>query len=235
MPYRRTAAIELRLAAKREAILAAAEAAAAEGGMAAVQIAPVAQRAGIAAGTVYRYFPAKSDLVAALIAVAAERQVAAIRQAAGAAPGPLSTLAAAIGTFAGGLAAQRRLAWAIIGEPAEPEIEAARMAYRAAICAELQTSLAAAIAAGHLPDQNAGLAASALLGALVEALVAPSARRSEDDAGAHEAVQNLTLFILRGLGVPDARARGLVVQATQPEIRSHLHEAVFPQQHREIL
>ena len=35
--------------------------------MAAVQIAPVAARAGIAAGTVYRYFPAKIDLVAALI------------------------------------------------------------------------------------------------------------------------------------------------------------------------
>ena len=34
--------------------------------MGAVQIAPVAERAGIAAGTVYRYFPAKTDLVTAL-------------------------------------------------------------------------------------------------------------------------------------------------------------------------
>ena len=30
------------------------------GGMAAIQIAPIAARAGIAAGTVYRYFPARS-------------------------------------------------------------------------------------------------------------------------------------------------------------------------------
>src|SRR5947208_14793243 len=120
MPYRRTEAIERRLAAKREAILAAAETAAVEGGMAAVQIALVAQRAGIAAGTVYRYFPAKSDLVAALIAGVAEREVAAIRQAAAAAPGPLSALAAAIRAYAAGLLAQSRLAWAIIGEPAEP-------------------------------------------------------------------------------------------------------------------
>jgi hypothetical protein len=33
---------------------------------------------------------------------------------------------------------------------------------------------------------------------------------------AREAVQALTLFALRGLGVVDARARGLVVQAALP-------------------
>jgi AcrR family transcriptional regulator len=181
--------------------------------MAAVQIAPVAQGAGIAAGTVYRYFPAKSDLVAALIAAAAERETAAIRQAASAAPGPLSALAAAIGVYAAGLLAQKRLAWAIIGEPTEAEIELARNAYRTTLSAELQTWLIPAIEGGYLPDQNVGLSASALLGALVEGLIGPLARTSDDEAGGHEAVQNLTLFALRGLGVPDARARGLVVQA----------------------
>jgi AcrR family transcriptional regulator len=212
MPYRRTESIARRLAAKRERILLAAGAAAAEGGMSALQIALVAQRAGIAAGTVYRYFPAKSDLVAVLIAAAAERETAAMRAAAHAAPGPLSALAAAIGVYAAGLLAQKRLAWAIIGEPAESEIEVARNAYRTALSAEFQTWLMPAIEHGHLPDQNASLSASALLGALVEGLIGPLAATSDDDAAAREAVQNLTLFALRGLGVPDARARGLVVQ-----------------------
>ena len=62
MPYRRTENVVRKLAARHDAIIAAARALAAEGGMAAVQIAPVAERAGIAAGTVYRYFPAKTDL-----------------------------------------------------------------------------------------------------------------------------------------------------------------------------
>jgi AcrR family transcriptional regulator len=66
----------------------------------AVQIVPVAERAGIAAGTVYRYLPSKEDLVAALVAVIAEQEIAAIRRAAAAAPGPLSALAAAIQAFA---------------------------------------------------------------------------------------------------------------------------------------
>ena len=100
MPYRRTENVARRLAARHEAIIAAARQAASEGGMAAVQIAPVAARAGIAAGTVYRYFPAKTDLVAALLTEIAEREIGALRRAADAAPGPLSALAAAIMTFA---------------------------------------------------------------------------------------------------------------------------------------
>jgi AcrR family transcriptional regulator len=54
MVYRRTHQVVKRLAARRTAILAAARDVAAEGGMAAVQIAPVAVRANVAAGTVYR-------------------------------------------------------------------------------------------------------------------------------------------------------------------------------------
>ena len=87
MPYRQTENVVRRLAARRDAILTAAGDAAAEGGMAAVQMAPVAARAGIAAGTVYRYFPAKTDLVAALVAAFSARELAALERAAKAAPG----------------------------------------------------------------------------------------------------------------------------------------------------
>src|ERR1700758_2644222 len=116
MPYRRTANVVRKLAARHEAILVAARDLAVEGGMAAVHIAPVAERAGIAAGTVYRYFPAKTDLIAALVAAVSEQEIAALRQAAAAAPGPLSALAAAITTFAARALADRRLAFALIAE-----------------------------------------------------------------------------------------------------------------------
>src|SRR3954468_12899943 len=100
MAYRRTQNVLWRLAARQEAIVAAARIAAAEGGMGAVQIVPVAERAGIAAGTVYRYFPSKTELIAKLVGVVSEREIGAMRRAADAAPGPLSALAAAIATFA---------------------------------------------------------------------------------------------------------------------------------------
>src|SRR5262245_8432355 len=123
MPYRRTAHVARKQAARHQAIVAAARAAAEEGGMAAVQVAPVAARAGIATGTVYRYFPSKVELVTALVGAMSEREIAAIGKAGRAAPGPLSALAAAIATFAARALRNRRLAWALIAEPVEPEIE----------------------------------------------------------------------------------------------------------------
>jgi AcrR family transcriptional regulator len=214
MPYRRTENVVRRLAARHAGIIAAARAAASEGGMAAVQIVPVAQRAGIAAGTVYRYFPGKTDLVAALLAEIAAGEIAALRRAASVAPGPLSALAAAIMTFATRALRDRRLSYAAIAEPVDAELDAERLAFRKALAEEFSSRIAAAAAGSHLPAQDTVLAGHALLGLLVEATVGPLA----PDAGGREReiVQSLALIALRALGVADARARGLVVQTVLP-------------------
>jgi len=186
--------------------------------MAAVQVASVAERAGIATGTVYRYFPSKAELVTALIGVMAEREVAAIRNAGVAAPGPLSALAATIATFAARALRQRKLAWAMLAEPAETEVEAVRVAFRRALATEFRTRIAAAMQAGYLPAQDTRLAAAALVGAMLEGLIGPLAPDGDDDpARTRDAVQALTLLSLRALGVVDARARGLVVQIALPQ------------------
>jgi len=216
MPYRRTENVVRKLTARREAILASAQALAAESGMAAVQIAPVAARAGIAAGTVYRYFPSKTELVAALVDGVAEREVAAIRRAAAAAPGPLSALAAAIVAFASRAAGERRLASAVLSEPSESQQDAPGLRYRAALVDEFAQRIGTAIESGHVPAQDVARAAAALVGAVIEGLLGPLAPQS---ALPRNDVQELTLFALRALGVVDARARGLVVQATEAQWR----------------
>jgi AcrR family transcriptional regulator len=217
MAYRRTENVMRRLAAREQAIVASARLAAVQGGMAAVQIVPVAERAGIAAGTVYRYFPSKTDLVGKLVAVVSEREIGAVRRAADAAPGPLSALAAAIATFAARALRNRRLAWAVIAEPVDAEIDAVRLTYRRALAAEFETRVRAAMRGGHLPEQDAGLAAIALVGALLEGLIGPLAPDQGSDAARTRAmVQTLTLLALRALGVVDARARGVVVQTALP-------------------
>ncbi len=232
MAYRRTERETARLAARYEAIIGAARALASESGLAAVQIMPVAERAGIAAGTVYRYFPSKDDLVAALVAATAEREIAAIRKAAAAAPGALSGLAAAIMAFAAGTLRTRRLAWAMLAEAPPPYLPpqagegkskfppplagegregAGRFAFRRNIGDEFEILIRAAIAAGHLPDQPPTVMAAAVIGATVESLVGPLAPNSAGPDDEYAAVQTLTLFALRALGVVDARARGLVI------------------------
>jgi len=216
MPYRRTDNVVRRLAAREEAILNAAMALAAEGGMAAVQIAAVAGRAGIAAGTVYRYFPTKNDLIAELVAAVAGRELAAMAAAGAAAPGPLSALAAAIATFAARALAGRRLAWAMMGEPVDADADTMRLDFRQSLAGELRARIETAIAGGHLPDQDAALAAPAIVGVLLEGLLGPVAPVPDDEAAARAAVQALTLLSLRALGVVDARARGLVAQCVLP-------------------
>src|SRR3982074_3425898 len=131
MVYRRTHQGVKRLAARPRAILGAARDAAADGGMAAVQIAPVASRANVAAGTVYRYFPSKSDLISELIADVSRDELAAIRRAADAAPGPSSALAAAVTTVAVHVLSHRKLAWGILAEPVDVDVTASRLAGRA--------------------------------------------------------------------------------------------------------
>lgn len=216
MPYRRTEDVVRRLAAREQVILAAATALAAEGGMAAVQIAAVAARASIAAGTVYRYFPSKTDLIAELVAAVAGRELDAMKAAGDAAPGPMSALTASISTFASRSLTERRLAWAVMGEPVDAAVDAMRLDFRQSLASELESRINTVIKGRHLPDQDARVAAPALVGALMEGLLGPLAPTYEDAGQAREAVQTATLLALRALGVVDARARGLVAQCVLP-------------------
>ena len=110
---------------------------------------------------------------------------------------------------------QRRLAWGILAEPVDVDVSASRLASRREIAGEVASRIDAAVRAGHLPAQDTALAATALLGALHEALVGPLAPDNLDDpVKMRDAVQTVTLLALRAVGVMDARARGLVVQQT---------------------
>jgi AcrR family transcriptional regulator len=214
MPYRRTENVSRKLAARQTAIVAAARALAEEEGFAGVQIAAVAARAGIAAGTVYRYFPGKTELIAALIAAHTAAEVAALERAGNAAPGPLSALAATLATFATRMLAGRRLAFAMIAEPVEPALDAVRLTYRGALVRQFEMRVRAALDRGYLPAQDAPISAAALVGALTEGLIGPGASLPPADPDkVRPRAQSLTLFALRGLGILDARARGLVVQS----------------------
>jgi AcrR family transcriptional regulator len=151
------------------------------------------------------------------VAAQSAAEIAALNRAADAAPGPLSALAAALVTFAARALASRRLAFAMVAEPVEPELDAARLGYRRALAGEFESRIRSALERGLLPRQDAAVAAAALVGALIEGLIGPLAPGVTDDPAQSRAqVQTLTLFGLRGLGVVDARARGLVVQTVLP-------------------
>jgi AcrR family transcriptional regulator len=113
-------------------------------------------------------------------------------------------------TFAARVLRYRRLAFAAIAEPVDAALDQIRLKFRKLLADEFATRIADAIASGHLPEQDATLAAIGVLGLLVEGTIGPLAPQS--GARERELVQSLALTALRALGLADPRARGLVVQ-----------------------
>src|SRR5437588_428038 len=75
MPYRPTERTERRKAEARERIVAAALAQLADGGYASASVQVIAQRAGIATGSVYRHFQSKAELFAEVFRRASTREI----------------------------------------------------------------------------------------------------------------------------------------------------------------
>lgn len=123
----------------------------------------------------YRQFPSKAELLAEVFRCAAQREVDAVVTAAGVRGSAAERLCAAIETFARRALAGRRLAWALIAEPVEPEIDAERLVFRRAFCEVFAGVLSDGIAAGEVRAQRVGLSAAALVGAIGEALAGPLA------------------------------------------------------------
>ena len=174
MAYRPTERTEARKAAVRERIVGAARELIAHGGYAEASVAAVAKRAGVATGTVYRYFPSKAELFAEVFRHASRREVEAVIAAAanGGASAP-ARIASAVETFARRALRGPRLAWALIAEPVDPAVEAERLVFRRAYRDAFAEVIESGVAAGELPEQDPATSAAALVGAIGEALVGP--------------------------------------------------------------
>jgi AcrR family transcriptional regulator len=199
MPYRRTAAVQARLDAQRDALVMAAVALLGERGYAGCSIAAVAGRAGVAAGTVYRYFESKSDLAAEVFRVVVGREVDAVRVAVDRQPDAAGKIRAVIETFAGRALKSPRLAYALLAEPVEPAVDELRLQFRTAFRDIVAAAITSGVESGELPPQDADLVAAALVGAIGEALVGPLAAGTGD----YEAVPHLIRFTYRALGALD--------------------------------
>lgn len=199
MPYRPTERTEARRAEVRERVVGAARELVAHGGYREASVAAVAARAEVATGTVYRHFPSKADLLAEVFRTASQREVDAVAAAmhgSGTAP---ERIAAAVEVFARRALRGRRLAWALIAEPVDPAVEAERLVFRRAYAATYADALRDGIAAGELPEQDVELVATALVGAIGEALVGPTSPTSSAGRDDDALVTGLVTFCLRAV------------------------------------
>jgi AcrR family transcriptional regulator len=196
--YRKTDRATQRQADKRARILRAARDLVADGGWSAAQMDHVAEKSGVATGTVYRYWSSKSELCAEIVATASTREVGVVRAIADADGTPVEKLAAAIRTFANRALQGRRLAWALIAEPVDPEVETVRLDYRAQLAHCFERMLREGIMRGVFPRLDPAVAAACIVGAFMEALVGPLAPAKGTGARAdRHLVEQITQFCLR--------------------------------------
>ena len=197
MAYRPTDRTRARAAAARERIVSAALDQLADGGYASASMAAVARRAGVATGSVYRHFPSKADLFAEVFRRAAQREVDVLVELGHRTMPVRERISAWVEAFVHRALAEPVRAYALIAEPVDPAVEAERLTFRRAYADLFARALRDAMDAGELPESDPDLAATAIVGALAEALLGPLARR---DADADELTAGLQSFVLSAVG-----------------------------------
>lgn len=206
MAYRRSALMEERLASNRERILAAARELVARGGFREAQVAAVANLAGMSTGMIYRYFPSKAELFVEVLDAAVTHEIEildAIRKGPGTAR---ERLYAAVESFTRRALTGPNLAYAFIAEPAEPEVDTARIRERKRFGEVIKAILKEGIAAGEFPKQNLEASAACIVGAYTEALVGPIGPARENAKDQEALIRSICEFCVRAVGVLDQPA-----------------------------
>src|SRR3954447_12095040 len=193
MAYRPTPRTEARRAEVRDRIVRAALDLIRRGGYREASVAAVAERAGVATGTVYRHFPSKAELFAEVFRVASQHEVDAVADAMAGSGSARDRIAAGVEGFARRALRGRRLAWALLAEPVDPAVEEERLVFRRAYAEVFASALREGVLDGSLPAQDPSLTAVALVGAIGEVLTQPH------DADQEALVASLVQFCLRSI------------------------------------
>ena len=191
-------------AGTRERLLRAAAEVIEKGGWGAASVAAVAERAGVAVGTLYRHFPSKAELFVEVVRSISEREVGAMYLAAGKATGFGARFDAVVATYAGRALRNRPLAWALVYEPVDPLVDAERLAYRRTYSRYMARLLREGIEVGVLPPQDADFAAAAVVGVIAETLVGPLSPVAHDSALEPETVAAIVGLCRRVIGLTAA-------------------------------
>jgi AcrR family transcriptional regulator len=187
----------------RERLLRAARDVIEANGYSAATVLAIADRAGVAAGTLYRHFASKEELFVEVFRDVCSREVRAMQASASAlhegAPA-VERLQTVLVTFARRALRNPSLAWALLAEPVDPLVDAERLAYRAKYTALLEEGLREGVAAGELPQQDTRFTAAAIVGACGEALVGPLSPLGRGERDAERVFEAIRIFVARAIG-----------------------------------
>ncbi|MBQ0743223.1 MAG: TetR/AcrR family transcriptional regulator [Pseudomonas sp.] len=210
MAYRTTHARLERDQALREHILGCALEMVAEGGFSALSMSRLAHTAGIATGSLYRYFPGKGALAAEVFTRATRIELSALKEQFFGQGTAAERLRTGIAHFAARAWHSRQLAHALIAEPLEPDVDTERLRYRAAYAELFHKLIKQGNDDGSFQVGNISITAACLVGAIAESLIgplSPQARALRARGLPSESLESytraLTRFCLRALGAKE--------------------------------
>src|SRR5258708_16903647 len=148
----------------------------AEGGWAAAQISVIASRSALATGSIYRYFDSKVDLCVQVLAQVSEREAQVVAEIVDTDGDATSRLGDTVAMFVRRAARKPRLAYALIAEPCEPELDEARLKYRDALAGQFARLIAEGIRRGEFIHMPPHVLSTCLIAAIMEPLITPLAR-----------------------------------------------------------
>lgn len=213
LAYRRTDTVSARLADNRRAILNAARELIAIGGFGSAQMTEVARKAGVATGTLYRYFPSKEELCRQVFREVSSREMNVLAGIAAEDRPALERLRKVLVTFASRAVQGRRLAFALLAEPVDDGITEERGRFRRVHGEIFAGILEDCVAEGAIAPLNTKVAAACIAGAIPTALIGPLAPESHEleARGAH-VVEDIVGFCLAAVGAPDMPSNNKIVE-----------------------
>jgi AcrR family transcriptional regulator len=153
----------------------------------------------LSAGAIYRYFPSKAALFVEVLTSAIDHEIAILHDIEQGKGNVTERLRGCVESFATRALEGPYLAYAFIAEPADQEVDEARLHGRDRFGEVFKSLLIEGIEAGEFPEQSVDIGAACIVGAFTEALIRPIAPRAKHEAR-KELVEGIVAFCLRAVG-----------------------------------
>ena len=173
MSYKRSSLMQKRMEQNREAILQSARELIAQGGIKDAQIQAIAERAGVSSGLVYRYFDNKSQVLIEVLSEAIQHEVKILNHIAESELTSKQKLDKAVTTFVKRAMNSPQLAYSLMFEPVDAELEHERFRSKQLIKQSIKEILAAGKINGEFGFEDLNTAALCVVGAMTFVVIEP--------------------------------------------------------------
>lgn len=173
MSYKRSSLMQERMEQNREAILQSARELIAQGGIKDAQIQAIAERAGVSSGLVYRYFDNKSQVLIEVLSEAIQHEVKILNHIAESELSSKQKLDKAVTTFVKRAMNSPQLAYSLMFEPVDAELEHERFRSKQMIKQSIKEILAAGKINGEFGFEDLNTAALCVVGAMTFVVIEP--------------------------------------------------------------